>query len=455
MPIFQDFFLSEDSSIAESFSWPAEQGAAAINNSWGPAGGNPVIANDSAFAAPLPSIIEDAIEFAAYEGRDGLGTVILFAAGNENEPVDSDAYVVHPLTIGVSSINDQGIKSAYSDFGETVDVAAPSDGGISPGITTTDLQGSDGYNAGSSDMDSDYTPNFGGTSSATPTVTGLVGLIISANPELTAEEVREILHESADRVDHLNGDYDEAGHSLFYGYGRINAYQAVRMALEWDGGDCIELEEELCNGLDDNCDGEVDEGCTFEEVCEPCATNGDCLSGICAVTPGDVGGRCLELCDSDSCETGYTCDSGYCVPESGRCDTCDDDESCNGVDDDCDGEIDEDACDPVDDGQLCYYHGECDEGELCLSGYCFQTCEINEECGDDLYTCESASLRYGNEDGTSICVETLGGFSCLSLLCSGDSFIPEFMADSIIDCVNQIDPEMVEICDDLTNCMPF
>jgi len=57
-------------------------------------------------------------------------------------------------------------------------------------------------------------------------------LILSANPELTGEQVKQIIKETCDRIDPAGGKYDSKGHSIFYGYGRINAEKAVKRALE-------------------------------------------------------------------------------------------------------------------------------------------------------------------------------------------------------------------------------
>jgi hypothetical protein len=59
--------------------------------------------------------------------------------------------------------------------------------------------------------------------------------MLSANPDLTAQQVKDILRATADRIDMTQdelaiGNYD-GGHSKFYGGGRVNAYKAVQAAL--------------------------------------------------------------------------------------------------------------------------------------------------------------------------------------------------------------------------------
>ena len=64
---------------------------------------------------------------------------------------------------------------------------------------------------------------FGGTSSSCPKVAGVVALMLSANPQLTPNEVKSILQKSAD-------DIDAPGYDDKTGAGRVNAYKAVQMA---------------------------------------------------------------------------------------------------------------------------------------------------------------------------------------------------------------------------------
>jgi len=71
---------------------------------------------------------------------------------------------------------------------------------------------------------------FSGTSMSGPVVTGIVALILQANPQLTPAQVKEIIHETA-RQDVKTGVIGDTG-SVIWGWGKINALHAVKRALE-------------------------------------------------------------------------------------------------------------------------------------------------------------------------------------------------------------------------------
>jgi subtilisin family serine protease len=340
---------------AESFVYAAQQGASIINNSWG-------ITNDFDDILPLPDMDRVALDYAADVGRSGLGCLIFFAAGNDNEPLTPNEITTYKKCITVGAVTDQGKRASYSDYGQLLDISAPSGGGKTTGIWTTDITGDNGYNMGliqpgyysigvgldensgdhvqyklsvsfdglnwgntteeqepnedpfnqkvnyitipgqvtgvidkgdnqfygvhdifsmqiltenefyfkleyspvetnmlvgmagfdgqninfvftglaanglleyqipAGDRDGNYTNSFSGTSSACPAATGVAALILSKYPNLTRHEVTWIMEASAKKVDQDEGDYDQTGKSIYYGWGMVNAKDALELA---------------------------------------------------------------------------------------------------------------------------------------------------------------------------------------------------------------------------------
>ncbi len=205
------------------------------SNSWG-------FADGDGYGGGGPLALA-ALEEGTRSGRAGKGTIFVFAGGNGLDVADNsnmDGYASSPHVIAVGAVNDFGFQSYYSEPGANLLISAPSNGGgHNAGIRTTDLTGASGRNAtGDNDLsDRNYTSKFGGTSSACPLVSGVVALMLQANPNLGWRDVQEILIRSARRNHRADPDWasNAAGLSFNhkYGAGLIDAAAAVSLAEQW------------------------------------------------------------------------------------------------------------------------------------------------------------------------------------------------------------------------------
>jgi subtilisin-like proprotein convertase family protein len=206
------------------------------SNSWGPS-------DDGGTLEAPGALTRAAFATAAANGRGGLGTIFTWAGGNGLDNGDNsnfDGYANDLHTIAVGATTSQGEQSYYSESGANLVVVAPSSGDSNfgdLGITTTDLTGANGYNPASAANGGDYTNDFGGTSSATPTVAGVIGLMLEKKPGLGWRDVKEILIRSAAKFDPTDGGWanNSAGFHFNhkYGAGIVDATAAVNMAATW------------------------------------------------------------------------------------------------------------------------------------------------------------------------------------------------------------------------------
>jgi subtilisin family serine protease/subtilisin-like proprotein convertase family protein len=232
MPISLDRVL-DDQAIETIFEWASQQGADVICCSW----------RAKPLYFPLSLRQRMAIARAATQGRAGKGCVIVFAAGNEifapgkdgNHPSDKPS-PVSPLNGFGLHPNVITVVATSPDIG--VETFSPGESGVA--IAAPYLQGTDAL--------------AGGTSGAAAAVSGVVALMLSANPNLTALEVKQILQETADKIgppqtsaartqleqtqseqpqpEQITPRYDAAGYSLEFGYGQVNASKAVSVAKQ-------------------------------------------------------------------------------------------------------------------------------------------------------------------------------------------------------------------------------
>lgn len=202
--------------------------------------------------------LKDALtEITATGGPRGRGCVICVCAGNFNVPIHQkltaittyythegvkqdlkkgeeiyNLYAAHEGVITVTACTSLNTAAAYNNYGPEVSVCAPSadwkpEIGMEP-LTSAGIYTTTSKETSTADW---YATDFCGTSAATPLVAGVAALMLSANNNLTAAEVKEVLQQTADKIDPENAKYDKQGHSDRYGYGKINAARAVQAAL--------------------------------------------------------------------------------------------------------------------------------------------------------------------------------------------------------------------------------
>jgi len=195
---------------AAGIQWAHEQGAAILTNSW----------------TQTPSTtVTNAFRAATTLGRGGLGSFVTIAAGNTTEAtypalVGAPAYIASNvpgvLSVAASTFCDSN-KNPTDCSGQTWGSNWGTENGIAaPGhrLASTDLTGTNGY------VSQDYL-EYSGTAVSAPIVAGVAGLLLSSEPTLTADQVRQRLMETAN-------DIYSPGYDVATGWGRVNANNAVR-----------------------------------------------------------------------------------------------------------------------------------------------------------------------------------------------------------------------------------
>lgn len=193
--------------LASGINWAWRSGADVINCSWGDQG-DPDINLHS-------TILEESIINAMTKGRDGKGSIVVFASGNQQTVDYPGNFDDRIITVG--SIDSIGVKSCFSGFGNKLDCMAPGENILST-------------------LPYNRLGRMSGTSMAAPHVSGTVALMLAANPSLTRDEVERIIGITAKRIHpdiydygleygRFNGDWCQQ-----MGYGLINSGSAVLLA---------------------------------------------------------------------------------------------------------------------------------------------------------------------------------------------------------------------------------
>jgi hypothetical protein len=185
--IFGGDIFTTTAHIAEAIVWAVDHGAHVVNM--------------SLVGMLYSTAVNDAVNYALQHN------VVLVAAMGNDFKTKIEYPGAHPGVIAVGATNGRDQVSYFSTRGTHISVAAPGEGIYSLKNTSN----------------TEYV--FGsGTSMATPFVSGLAALLLSANANLTPEEVRSIIEDSAD---HLG----EADFNSEYGHGRVNVYNALNLPV--------------------------------------------------------------------------------------------------------------------------------------------------------------------------------------------------------------------------------
>lgn len=224
---FGNFDVSPFQAYVDALNYGAGAGGASvINNSWG-IGGYGVVAPNSSYYAPWFSGLQQAV----HTGRGGLGTVVVFAAGNDRASGDDiglQAITSDPRVIAVAGTTKAGVITDFSNRGAGLltsaigqDVLAPQ-----PGL----------------DSAQSYYIMYG-TSFAAPQVSAVAALMLQVNPTLGWRDVQEIIAASSYAPPPSAGSFttNAAGNwngggmhfSNDLGFGVLDANVAVNLARAW------------------------------------------------------------------------------------------------------------------------------------------------------------------------------------------------------------------------------
>ncbi|MFA6587825.1 MAG: S8 family serine peptidase [Patescibacteria group bacterium] len=165
--------------VAKGITYAVNAGAKIINLSFVGSGTSPTLA-------------------ATIESARKAGVLVIAAAGNENLDLDTDPQypVCYSGVVGVASVGENDVKSTFSNYGSCIDISAPGENIYS----TLFYQPGKNYTETNSD-------GWYGTSVASPLVAGAAALLEATAPNLTVDEIENILKEKAIDISSLNPDY--------------------------------------------------------------------------------------------------------------------------------------------------------------------------------------------------------------------------------------------------------
>lgn len=151
------------------------------------------------------------------DGRDGKGVAVCMSVGNSPVNICNDEHLQNKEYLFSIAATDRDDRVYSFGKGDCLDFAAPGYGIRSAG-----------YSQG---MSEDVLCNISSTSAAAPLVSGIIGLMIGQNANISIDGIEQILKNTADKValNRLDSDltYDDQGHNIHVGYGRVNGKKAL------------------------------------------------------------------------------------------------------------------------------------------------------------------------------------------------------------------------------------
>jgi subtilisin family serine protease len=251
MPIRVWFGTGQQSYLAQALNFSLNNGAHIVSNSWG------IESNDPNLFPSIKNSINSLI---------AANKIVVFGAGNTaNMQYGTNGFVIYPANateahtnpidkskfIVVGGSDRYDTKALFSPVSQLIDISAPTsraakvqDPSEGSEVWTITQPGQEGYNPrqpdGTTALPSAgvnhlaYTGMMSGTSASCPQVAAVAALMTSVNPCLNNQQIKNILIYTADKVGgyNYNWNINKPGHSLQLGYGRLNAYEAVKKAQE-------------------------------------------------------------------------------------------------------------------------------------------------------------------------------------------------------------------------------
>jgi kexin len=160
-------------------------------------------------------------------GREGLGSIYVFASGNGAQNEDNcnfDGYTNSIYSITVGAIDRKGAHPYYSEKCSAGLVVTYSSGS-GDAIHTTDV----GQNVCSN--------SHGGTSAAAPLAAGIFALVLQVRPDLSWRDMQYLAMDTAVPINLDSGDWQDTAigkkFSHTYGYGKLDSYAIVEAAKNW------------------------------------------------------------------------------------------------------------------------------------------------------------------------------------------------------------------------------